>query len=223
MHRKLITTSRIGVFENEYNRVTARSIDANATLSTALSSAPPLATVFPTGVPLADQLRMVARMIGARQALGSRRQVFFVSQGGYDTHDFQLRDQPNLHTALAAAMSAFYQATVELGVAEQVTAFTASDFGRTLTSNGDGSDHGWGSHHFVLGGAVRGGSIYGSFPTVAPGTAEDVGSGRLLPTTSVDQLAATLGKWFGVSDNNLATVLPNIGNFPTRDLGFLSN
>jgi len=220
---QLITSSRIAVFENEYNRVTARSIDANAALSTALASAPPLATVFPTGVPLADQLRMVARMIGARQALGSRRQVFFVSQGGYDTHDFQLRDQPNLHTGLASAMSAFYQATVELGVAEQVTAFTASDFGRTLTSNGDGSDHGWGSHHFVLGGGVRGGSIYGTFPTIAPGTAEDVGSGRLLPTTSVDQLAATLGKWFGVSDSNLATVLPNIGNFAARDLGFLAN
>jgi len=193
----------------------------NGALAAVWSTAPPLATVFPTGNSLSDQLRMVARMIGARQALGSRRQVFFVSQGGYDTHDFQLRDQPNLHTALAAAINAFYQATVELGVASQVTTFTASDFGRTLTSNGDGSDHGWGSHHFVIGGAVRGGSIYGTFPTVAMGTAEDIGSGRLLPTTSVDQYAATLGRWFGVSDTSLATVLPNIGNFPTRDLGFL--
>jgi uncharacterized protein (DUF1501 family) len=219
--RQLITGSRSAVFENEYNRVTARSIDANAALSAALASAPPLTTVFPTGIPLSDQLRMVARMIGARHALGNRRQVFFVSQGGYDTHDFQLRDQPNLHTALAAAINAFYQATVELGVAAQVTTFTASDFGRTLTSNGDGSDHGWGSHHLVLGGAVRGGSIYGTFPTVAPGTAEDVGSGRLLPTTSVDQYAATLGRWLGVSDSNLAAVLPNIGNFTMRDLGFL--
>ncbi|MFZ5540116.1 MAG: DUF1501 domain-containing protein [Pseudomonadota bacterium] len=220
--QQLITAARPDMFEDEYDRVTARSIAANTALTGALASAPALTTAFPAGNPLADQLRMVARTISARQALGAKRQVFFVSLGGFDTHDFQLRDQPALHTTLAAALDAFYNATVELGVANLVTTFTASDFGRTLTSNGDGSDHGWGSHHFVLGGAVRGGTIYGSFPTVALGTAEDVGSGRLLPSIAVDQYAATLAKWFGVSDTDLATVVPNLANFTTRDLGFMA-
>ncbi len=220
--QQLITATRPGMFENEYDRVTARAIAANATLSGALGAAPVLTTVFPTGNSLADQLKMVARAIGVRQAVGARRQVFFVSLGGFDTHDFQLRDQPTLHTTLAAALDAFYQATVELGVASLVTTFTASDFGRTLTSNGDGSDHGWGSHHFVLGGAVKGGSIYGAFPTIALGTAEDVGSGRLLPTSAVDQYAATLAKWFGVADTDVASVVPNLANFPTRNLGFMA-
>jgi uncharacterized protein (DUF1501 family) len=220
--QQLITAARPGMFENEYDRVTSRSIAANATLSSALASAPAITTAFPTGNSLADQLKMVARTISARQTLGAKRQVFFVSLGGFDTHDFQLRDQPGLHTTLAAAINAFYLATVELGVANLVTTFTASDFGRTLTSNGDGSDHGWGSHHFVVGGAVKGGSIYGTFPTIALGTAEDVGSGRLLPSTSVDQYAATFGTWFGVPDTDLATVVPNISNFSTRNLGFLT-
>ena len=220
--QQLITAARPDMFEDEYDRVTARSIAANTALTGALASAPALTTAFPAGNPLADQLRMVARTISARQALGAKRQVFFVRLGGFDTHDFQLRDQPALHTTLAAALDAFYNATVELGVANLVTTFTASDFGRTLTSNGDGSDHGWGSHHFVLGGAVRGGTIYGSFPTVALGTAEDVGSGRLLPSIAVDQYAATLAKWFGVSDTDLATVVPNLANFTTRDLGFMA-
>ncbi len=220
--QQLITAARPTLFENEYNRVTQRSITSTTDLSGALASAPVLQTVFPTGNALADQLKMVARMISVRQALGMTRQVYFVSLGGFDTHDFQLRDQPTLHATLAGALAAFYSATVELGVANSVTTFTASDFGRTLTSNGDGSDHGWGSHHFVLGGAVKGGSIYGAFPQIQAGTAEDVGSGRLLPTTSVDQYAATLAKWFGVPDSSLATVSPNIGNFTTRDLGFLA-
>ncbi len=220
--QQLITASRPGMFENEYDRVTTRSIAANTALSGALASAPAITTVFPTGNTLADQLKMVARTISARQALGAKRQVFFVSLGGFDTHDFQLRDQPGLHATLAAAINAFYQATVEIGVANLVTTFTASDFGRTLTSNGDGSDHGWGSHHFVVGGAVKGGSVYGSFPTIALGAAEDVGSGRLLPSTAVDQYAATLARWFGVSDTDLAMVVPNITNFSTRNLGFLA-
>jgi uncharacterized protein (DUF1501 family) len=220
--QQLISAARPGLFEDEYDRVTSRSIAANTTLTGALASAPALTTAFPAGNSLADQLKMVARTISARQALGAKRQVFFVSLGGFDTHDFQLRDQPGLHTTLAAALEAFYNATVELGVADLVTTFTASDFGRTLTSNGDGSDHGWGSHHFVLGGAVRGGTIYGSFPAIALGTAEDVGSGRLLPSTAVDQYAATLAKWFGVSDTDLATVVPNLANFTTRNLGFMA-
>ncbi|HTN47815.1 MAG TPA: DUF1501 domain-containing protein [Burkholderiaceae bacterium] len=220
--QQLITAARPTLFENEYNRVTSRSIVSTSDLNGALASAPALQTAFPTGNSLADQLKMVARMISVRQALGMARQVYFVSLGGFDTHDFQLRDQPTLHTTLADALSAFYAATVELGVANSVTTFTASDFGRTLISNGDGSDHGWGSHHFILGGSVLGGSIYGTFPQIQTGTPEDVGSGRLLPTTSVDQYAATLARWFGVADSVLPTVSPNIGNFTTRDMGFLA-
>jgi uncharacterized protein (DUF1501 family) len=220
--QQLITAPRTGMLEDEYDRVTSRAIDASSALSGALASTPAITTPFPGGNPLADQLKMVARTISVRQALGAKRQVFFVSLGGFDTHDFQLRDQPGLHATLATAIDAFYQATVELGVSDRVTSFTASDFGRTLTSNGDGSDHGWGGHHFVIGGAVRGGGIYGTFPVVALGTAEDVGSGRLLPTTSVDQYAATLARWFGVSAADMPTVVPNIGNFAASDLGFMA-
>ena len=151
-------------------------------------------------------------------------------------HDGLLARQATLLGELSAAMTAFYNATVELGVAQQVTAFTASDFGRTLASNGDGSDHGWGSHHFVLGGAVKGAAFYGSPPPLSvanSGLPQDqwhVGQGRLLPSTSVDQYAATMAKWFGVSSNELPSVLPNIGRFGTAagrsdyptDLGFLA-
>ncbi len=219
--RQLLTASYPNLFENELAGVTKRSIDASAALSSALASAPALTTTFEANS-LAQQLRMVAQMISVRQSLGARRQVFFVSLGGFDTHDNQLTTQPGLHTTLGAAIDAFYRATVELGVANNVTTFTASDFGRTLTSNGDGSDHGWGAHHFVVGGAVRGGDIYGQFPVVALNTNDDVGSGRLLPTIAVAQYAATLARWFGVADGNMADALPYIGNFSNRDLGFMA-
>lgn len=219
----LITQPRVHLFENEYNRVTSRSIDANGVLTGALASAPTIATVFPTNNSLGDQLKMVARMISCAQALGAKRQVFFVSLGGFDNHDGLLSVHPGLLKNVADAMSAFYDATVELGVAANVTTFTASDFGRTLSGNNDGTDHGWGSMHFVLGGAVNGGRYYGTPPVVASNGPDDVGQGRLLPTTSVDQYAATLGKWLGISDTNLVSLLPNLANFnvSTRNLGFV--
>ena len=160
-------------------------------------------------------------MIAVRGSFGVSRQVFMVSQGGHDLHDNLLDNHPGLLTTLADAMKAFYDATVELGVADRVTAFTASDFGRTLSSNGDGSDHGWGGHHFVMGGAVQGRRYYGTAPAVAVNGPDDVGQGRLLPTTSVDQFAATLASWLGVSETNLTMVVPGIGNFTTRNLGFV--
>jgi uncharacterized protein (DUF1501 family) len=220
--RTLITATSPQLFENELSRVNLRSIDANEALATALAASTPPATVFDPANPLAVQLQMVARIIAARSALGAKRQVFFVSLGGFDTHDNQLTTQPDLHTQLAAAIASFHQATIDMQVESNVTTFTASDFGRTLTSNGDGSDHGWGSHHFVIGGAVRGGDVYGQFPTVALGTAEDLGSGRLLPSTAVVQYAATLATWFGVPTTQLADALPYIGSFSQSDLGFMT-
>jgi uncharacterized protein (DUF1501 family) len=217
--RRLMSETRSDLLEGELTKVSKRAIDTESVVSNALSGVN-VTTTFPsTG--LGAQLRMVARMIAARSALGQRRQIFFVQQGGYDFHDNLLTDQSARLSELGAAMAAFYQATVALGVANQVTTFTASDFGRALQHNGRGSDHGWGGHHFVMGGAVQGNRVYGSFPTVALNGPEDAGQGRLIPTTSVDEYAATLCRWFGVSLSNLPLVLPNIGRFASRDLGFM--
>jgi uncharacterized protein (DUF1501 family) len=231
----LIQQPRAHALENEYNAVTKRSISAETQISAALTAVAP-ATVFPTDG-LGPQMKMVARLIKGRAALGARRQVFLVSMGGFDLHDNLIRDHGGLLGKVSAAMKALYDATVELGIADQVTAFTASDFGRTLASNGDGSDHGWGSHHFVVGGAVKGNAFYGTAPPVSVGDNKDsagnyaladqwhVGQGRLLPSTSVDQYAATLGRWFGVEAGELAGILPNIGRFGSTaypvNLGFM--
>ena len=177
---------------------------------------------FQDGNFLAEQLAMVAKMISVSESLGFERQIFFVGMGGFDTHDRQNDDQPILLAQLSEAMSSFYAATEELGVANQVTSFTLSDFGRTLTSNGDGTDHGWGSHHMVMGGAVNGGDIYGQMPELAIGGPDDADDGRMIPTTSVDQYSATIARWFGLSETQLSQVFPNIDNFPTSDMGFMS-
>ena len=218
----LVAAPRTHLFESEYTRVAARSISAGGVLTAALATAPTITTPFPSGNALADQLKFVARMISTAATTSTQRQVFFVSMGGFDTHDGLATAHPPLLTEVADALTAFYQSTIELGVANQVTTFTASDFGRTLTGD-DGSDHGWGSMHFMLGGAVNGGRFYGTAPVVANGGPDDVGQGRLLPSTGVDQYAATLGKWFGISDTDLLTVLPNLGNWNAsqRNLGFV--
>ena len=213
----LIQQPRVHLLENAYNQITARAIGAEAQITAGLSGVA-LGTTFPGGS-LGDQLKMVARLIGARSSLGAKRQVFMVSIGGFDLHDNLIAQHPALLGSVSDAMAAFYNATVELGVASKVTAFTASDFGRTLQSNGDGSDHGWGSHHFMVGGAVKGKAFYGTAPavslgnTTAPEDQGHVGQGRLLPTTSVDQYAATLAKWFGVGDAELGGILPNLRHF----------
>ena len=214
----LVQQSRTHTLENEYNRVTTRAINAEAQITSGLSGVT-LATAFPSGNSLADQLKTVARLIGARTALGNKRQVFLVSLGGFDLHDNLIAQHPGLLGKLSEAMTAFYNATAEMGVASKVTTFTASDFGRTLASNGDGSDHGWGSHHFVMGGAVKGAAFYGTPPpvsigsTAAPQDQWHVGQGRLLPSTSVDQYAATLASWFGVANTELNGILPNLNHF----------
>ena len=220
---ELIKEQRTHLFEKEHTIITKRAIDAEVALNSALASAPAFATAFPD-TNLGKQLQMVARMIQARDTLSNKRQVFFVQIGGFDLHDNLLSKHGLLQAEVANAMTAFYNATVEMRVANNVTSFTASEFGRTLTSNGDGSDHGWGSFHFVLGGAVQGRRFYGSAPEIANNGADDIGSGRLIPSMAVDQYAATLGKWFGVTDSHLlSTVLPNLGNHDVsaRNLGFL--
>jgi uncharacterized protein (DUF1501 family) len=221
--KNLMTGTGGTLFESEHAKVSRRALDTAAQVSTALAGAPTLTANFPTGNNLADQMRVVARLISVSQELGARRQVFFVSIGGFDNHDNLIAQHTPLLQRVAAAMRAFYDTTVQLGVADKVTAFTASDFGRTLTVNATGSDHGWGSFHFVMGGAVNGRALYGRAPAVADNGPDDVGQGRLLPTTSVDQFASTMASWFGVSAGDMPTVLPNIGNYnpSTWNVGFV--
>ena len=162
-------------------------------------------------------------MIAAQSALGVKRQIFFCASGGFDTHADQLPQQVQLLSTVSQSMSAFYQATQELGVANQVTTFSLSEFSRTLEpgSNG-GSDHAWGGHQLILGGAVKGNAIYGMYPTLALGGPDDADqNGRWIPTTALDQYAATLATWFGVSAANLPSIFPNLANFPTSNLGFM--
>lgn len=223
--RNLITNATgNNVFAAEHARVTKRALDTYTQVSAALAGAPAANfTGYPTGNSLADQMKMVARMISVSQELGAKRQVFFVSLGGFDLHDNLVANQPTLLGRVAGAMRAFYDTTVTLGISDRVTTFTASDFGRTLQSNDDGSDHGWGSHHFVMGGAVKGKAIYGTPPAIGSNTPDDVGQGRLLPSISVDQYASTLANWFGVTSGNMTTVLPNMGNYNPSgwNLGFV--
>lgn len=214
----------------EQTSITKRSIDAQAQFQQAFVDAngqvaAPSQYVPPsTGVAannnLAQQLQAVARIIAARGTLGVQRQVFFVSMGGFDTHDNQNRTQADLMARLSHAIGYFDTVLGTLGLRDSVTLFTGSDFGRTFTTNGDGTDHGWGAHHFVYGGAVNGREIYGRFPQVGLNHNDEVGSGSFLPGVSVDQIGATLGKWFGVSDSSLDSVFPNLRNFQ-RDLGFM--
>lgn len=244
---QLVVQSGTGALEIEYNKITQRSISAESIVTGALATGPgavdsPNFSAFtPTMLAenaLAGQLKMVARMIAGRGGLGApKRQVFMVSLGGFDLHDNLISQHPNLLRYVSDAMTAFYDASVKLGVDSQVTSFTASDFGRTLSSNGDGSDHGWGSHHFVVGGAVHGKAFYGYAPPMSvsddlskPENVWHVGQGRLLPTTSVDQYAATMATWFGVEASELTRVVPNIGNFDNitqdgilyqKNLGFM--
>lgn len=233
--RNIITSDSSNYFQKEHAATTSRAIAAQSML------APAMAAAGPTGIPnptqytnpntgalannaLAVQLQTVARIIAGRNALGAKRQVFFVSLGGFDTHDSQRTLQADLLARVSHAIAYFDTAMANVmgnDLRQQVTLFTASDFGRTFTSNGDGTDHGWGSHHFIVGGAVKGKNIYGSFPVTGLKHTLDVGSGSLLPQFSVDQYGATLGTWFGLSPTQINDVFPNIANFSNRNLGFI--
>jgi len=208
------------IYERGFADVQRRAVMTADLVNNAMNNAPVLNTVFPASQ-LGVELNTVARLIAARDELGMERQIFFVGAGGFDLHDDQVQLQPNQLAAVSEAMTAFYNATVELGLSDSVTTFTQSDFARTLTSNGDGTDHAWGGIQLVVGDAVIGQRMYGTYPDLALDGQDDVGGGRLIPTTSSDQYAATIAKWFGIPDADLDVVAPNLGNFAMRDLGFL--
>ncbi|HTS23636.1 MAG TPA: DUF1501 domain-containing protein [Casimicrobiaceae bacterium] len=194
----------------------------NPIINNANSAVAPLFASLDTDT--ASQLFQVAKMIEGRAATGAQRQIFFVQLGSFDTHGDQLNRQQALFAELSPALKAFYDATVALGVSGQVTTFTLSDFGRTFqAASGGGTDHAWGSHHFVIGDAVGGGAMYGTYPQLVPGGPSDAESeGRWLPSASVDQYGATLARWFGVAPEDLSAVFPNLASFPTSDLGFMT-
>ncbi|WP_394761542.1 DUF1501 domain-containing protein [Phenylobacterium sp.] len=238
--KDLITdTALASNFASDYAGIVSRSIGATSTVNAAFTqpivtgvAAPSTYTNPITGNAetntLALQMQTVARMIAAGQTLGVKRQVFFVSLGGFDTHDTQNTTQPNLLAKLAHAFAYFDTALSNVGGLDrraQVTTFTASDFSRSFTTNGDGTDHAWGSHHFIMGGAVKGGDIYGQYPTIGVDLAgfsnPDATGNATIPTVSVDQYAATLGNWFGVSPAALDLIFPNLKNFGVRNLGFV--
>jgi uncharacterized protein (DUF1501 family) len=218
--KNLLTLPHSNLYEQAFAQTMNRAIDNDALLKGALGSVPALQTAFPNTT-LANQLKMIARLISARTALGHKRQIYFAAVIGYDLHGGQMSPHSDLLKELSGAMKSFCDATVELGVANSVTTFTASDFGRTLASNGTGSDHGWGNHQLIMGGAVQGQRTYGTFPNLAVNGTDDTTLGRWIPTTSVDEYSATLAKWFGVTTTNLSTVFPNLSRFAHPDLGFM--
>jgi uncharacterized protein (DUF1501 family) len=219
----IATANHGSVYERAFGDVQQRAISSADTVLGALRnpSTPTFDGLFPSSQ-LATQLRTVAQLIAVRDELQMQRQIFFVAMGGFDTHDDQQILQPGLLGDVSASLTAFQAALASLSVEQDVTTFTSSDFGRTLTSNGDGSDHAWGGHQLILGGGVAGNAIYGNYPVPEIGGLEDVGGGRYVPSTSADQYAATLARWFGVEEADIGAVAPSLANFNVKDLGFFN-
>lgn len=219
---KVLDLPRRHVFSKAYADLQKRAISVTAELGQVLDGNSALFTDEPQDNELASSLNMVAQLIAAQEQLGLRRQIFYVRMGGFDVHDNQSLELPELFQKLSDALSFFQEKMDYLGKSDNVTTFTASDFGRSLLSNGDGTDHGWGNHLMAMGGAVNGGSIYGTLPSLDAHGPDSVNRGRILPTTSATQYAASLLSWLGLDDNELDLVLPNLSNFSTRNLGLFS-
>lgn len=216
----ILKQSSTHLLENDYAKINARAIEFGEFVNSALERAPSF-TSFGEGNSLAAQLSTVAKIIASRDVIGNKRQIFLVTQGGYDTHSNQRARHSALLSELDQAIQQFQNAMISLNVSDQVTAFTASDFGRTLSPNGDGTDHGWGGHQFVFGGAVNGGQFYGVAPKISLDSDGQVGRGRLIPSVSNDQYVSTLARWFGLDGGQVAELVPNIGRFDSSNLGFM--
>ncbi|MEM8889196.1 MAG: DUF1501 domain-containing protein, partial [Bacteroidota bacterium] len=221
----LLDATYQNVLEKGYTNSVRNAVGSSFEFNSALSGAPPLTTVFPDNQ-FGRRLEITAKTIAARNLLNVSHQTFFLQLGGFDTHG-SVADHDNLMTVVNDGLKAFYDALVEMGVQDDVTTFTISDFGRKLISNGSGSDHAWGGNAIVMGGAVNGQRIYGEFPDLAEGSSLVFGGGRVLPTTSCDEYYAELALWFGASSADLYQILPNISNFwlpssGSSPLGFMS-
>jgi len=218
--RNFYSRQRNNLLEQEVGNILTRSINANTQLNAAIQGAS-FTDSFPATA-LGQQLKGVAKVMQVAGSLGKRRMVFNVDIENFDFHENLLTRQAERLSEVNGAIEAFYNFLQTNGLLDKTVVFSASDFGRALQSNSKGSDHGWGSHHFMFGGPVKGQRIYGTFPTVVLGGPEDAGQGRLIPTTSFDQYGATLATWFGVSSTDMSKVIPNIGNFNNANLGFLT-
>ena len=218
---RVLDLPRGHVISRAYADLQKRAIPSSEVTDMALEQNATLFNDAPPDNPLAAKLNMVAQLVAAQESLGLRRQIFYVTMGGFDVHDNQSRDQPELFAQLADAMSYFQGKMDTLGQSQNVTTFTASDFGRSLLSNGDGTDHGWGNHLMAMGGAVQGGQIYGTLPTLDINGPDAVHRGRVLPTLSATQYASTLLDWIGLESHQIDDVLPTLANFENRNLGFM--
>jgi uncharacterized protein (DUF1501 family) len=216
-------------FSRTYAKTVSNSLSYYQTMQNALNAAPALATTFPANNPVAAALAEIAKIISVRDTLKAKRQIFFIGYGSFDSHDNQLTEQPALFTTISQALAAFNVCTInDLKIPQSITTFTLSEFARTLNSNGDGTDHAWAGMQFVMGGAVQGQRIYGApsvsggiFPNQTLNGPDCLSRGQMLPGVSCDQYSATLAKWLGVQDCDIATIFPYVKNFPTADLGFL--
>lgn len=239
--REILALSNSNLQRRSYAEVVDRAIATGDLLNTSIAATamstdtPPGTWVWNTPFPtssLGNQLKMIARLIAAKDGFEMKRQVFFCSVGGYDTHTAQVTLSPNLDTTTGThanlltdindCMFAFQRAMEQINASQSVTTFTVSDFNRTFPTNSQGSDHGWGGHHMIMGGAVRGGQTYGHLPVFAINGPNDTSTGRWIPTTSVDQFSATLAKWFGVTPTDMPSIFPNVSRFATSDLGFMT-
>ncbi|AKE52868.1 hypothetical protein TQ33_1934 [Kangiella geojedonensis] len=219
--KELLSNNYNDPFTDEFKGLQSRTMDLVERVGAQIDTVPEFTTIKPEGS-LATKLEMVAKLIAIRAELGMERQVFYVGMGGFDTHDAHINTQQQLFTELSQSMNYFYDVTTELGVQNNVTSFTSSEFGRTLTSNGDGTDHAWGNHQLVMGGAVRGGDIYGQVPSLEIDGPDDANNdGRIIPTTSVEQFMVSPLRWFGLTDSELNSVMPNLSSFDANAVDFM--